>query len=278
MKKIITTLSLLIICLALYSQKNPFEQSIVDEGMKLYRLELASWYGTDIFYEKFPKEKDNIGGYFSYVKDNKTVCVFYDRNKNPQLLARISFDKDFNVKKAKIDKSKGKLTEYENEFYILRKNAISEMLSDTMFKFYENSRPNLIPFVEGNIRKVFVLTGSLESEIVIFGNDYLLTFDSMNNVISKEKIHDNIMFSRYSSTKNKESKELFSGPNHYHTKGGSDFITSTDICTIMLYFKQANWKTYTVTTEKNICIWFCDAKSLAVTPRTDIENFLKNGE
>src|SRR5689334_9378884 len=38
---------------------------IVDEGKQLYRSEMASWYGTDVFLEQF-KERDKIGGYFSY--------------------------------------------------------------------------------------------------------------------------------------------------------------------------------------------------------------------
>ena len=35
-------------------------QEIKDEGIQLYRSEMASWYGTDVFIENY-KERDNIG-------------------------------------------------------------------------------------------------------------------------------------------------------------------------------------------------------------------------
>ena len=37
----------------------------VAEGKKLYASEMASWYGTDLFLEKYLL-KNNIGGYFSF--------------------------------------------------------------------------------------------------------------------------------------------------------------------------------------------------------------------
>ncbi len=39
-------------------------QEITDEGIQLYRSEMASWYGTDVFVENY-KQRENIGGYFS---------------------------------------------------------------------------------------------------------------------------------------------------------------------------------------------------------------------
>jgi len=48
-----------------FGQDNPTEQAkpIVDEGKRLYRSEMASWYGTDLFLERY-KDRANIGGYF----------------------------------------------------------------------------------------------------------------------------------------------------------------------------------------------------------------------
>ncbi len=60
-----------------YSQKNKKEQAIVDEGKKLYRLEMASWYGTDMFLERFPEKQTRIGGYFSYEEKEIVKCLFF---------------------------------------------------------------------------------------------------------------------------------------------------------------------------------------------------------
>ncbi|HNI44437.1 MAG TPA: hypothetical protein PK230_07065, partial [Chitinophagales bacterium] len=38
-------------------------QPIVAEGKLLYRTEMASWYGTDLFFANY-KQPKNLGGYF----------------------------------------------------------------------------------------------------------------------------------------------------------------------------------------------------------------------
>ncbi|MDP1817975.1 MAG: hypothetical protein Q8K92_26215, partial [Leadbetterella sp.] len=75
-------LFLLTICWAVitaaFGQKTPTEEAkpIVEEGKRLYRSEMASWYGTDLFLEKH-KDQSSIGGYFSYTDNDISKCVFY---------------------------------------------------------------------------------------------------------------------------------------------------------------------------------------------------------
>lgn len=61
---------ILLVCFKVgYGQPDPTElaQPIVAEGKILYRSEMASWYGTDLFLEKF-KQTNTIGGYFFLCK------------------------------------------------------------------------------------------------------------------------------------------------------------------------------------------------------------------
>ena len=52
---------------------------VLEEGKLLYRLEKASWYGTDIFLEKFAHKKDIAGGYLSYMNEkNQIVNIFFN--------------------------------------------------------------------------------------------------------------------------------------------------------------------------------------------------------
>ena len=69
--------SITIVNVTVNAQDSPTEraQPIVREGKELYRSEMASWYGTDIFLEKY-KDKANIGGYFSYSENNKSKFLF----------------------------------------------------------------------------------------------------------------------------------------------------------------------------------------------------------
>lgn len=124
-------------------------QPIVAEGKLLYRSEMASWYGTDLFIEKY-KDSQNIGGYFSYSENELSKCIFFSKSENPKVIGIISFDETYNVKAAKIDLTEREFTQNENDIYQIRKLALAEINSDTaLFKQYENSNLNLIPLIYG---------------------------------------------------------------------------------------------------------------------------------
>ena len=66
---------------------------ILAEGKLLYRLEKASWNGTDDFLAGFPHKRDLMGGYLSYESDNhKITTIFFSRVNNDSLLVRYQFD------------------------------------------------------------------------------------------------------------------------------------------------------------------------------------------
>src|SRR5689334_25137465 len=87
---------------ASHAQNNSQTDAIVSEGKAMYRSEMASWYGTDIFVEKFKYQRNNIGGYFSYVTaNNMASCVFFSKEEKPKVLATITFDSTYNLDAAK---------------------------------------------------------------------------------------------------------------------------------------------------------------------------------
>jgi len=77
MKKTLTFI-LALLTLSVLGQKNPTElaQLVVAEGKLLYKSEMASWFGTDIFLEHF-KDRAKIGGYFSYADNAIAKCFFF---------------------------------------------------------------------------------------------------------------------------------------------------------------------------------------------------------
>jgi hypothetical protein len=275
MKRHLTIFTITLLLTAnLYGQKNEEEQAVIDEGKKLYKSEMASWYGTDVFLEKFPDKRESIGGYFSYADGDMEKCVFFSNSTTPRVLATISFDSTYNVETAKVDNTDRGFTSLENDIYIIRKTTLELLRSDALFKSYENTAPNLIPLIEGDSKKVFVLTGPKKSGVIIFGNDYLVTFDKNNQVVSKKQLHMNIIPIEYSTGKNADDKEAV-GAMHTHLPETGDLITSTDICTLMLYAKFAGWKSYMVVSEKYMNIWTCETNSLAVMPVDLFENINK---
>lgn len=276
MKKYLSAF-LTLISLHAITQDNPttLAQPIVDEGKRLYRSEMASWYGTDLFLEKYT-EQSNIGGYFSYAEPEVTKCIFFSKTVKPVVIGTISFDSTYNIKTAKADLTEREFTAFEQDIYSIRKIALETINSDSLFRSYNNTNLNLIPLISNNEKKVYVLTGPKQNGVVIFGNDYLLTFDNENNLTNKKRLHENIIPVNYGQ-KEEDGKEIF-GTMHSHLPETGDFITATDICTLMLYEKFTGWKQHNVVSEKYLNIWNCQEDKLTVVPMGTIDKINKDQE
>jgi hypothetical protein len=236
--------------------------SIQMEGQRLYRSEMASWHGTDVFLEKFKDKAELIGGYFSYSKGGLTYCIFFSNAEQPQVLATISFDSSYSPASAKTDTVLRSFDNYEKDIYVVRKEALNVINNDTLFKTYANTSLNLIPVIDGSSKKVYVLTGPKVSGVVVMGNDYLLTFDKENRLLTKKPLHKNIIPIEYG----KQDMQVI-GTMHSHLPETGDYITATDICTLMLYQHLAKWQQHIVISENFVSIWDCEKHQLAILPK-----------
>lgn len=274
MKKLILIASVFL-SLNVNSQDNPTElaQPIVAEGKRMYRSEMASWYGTDLFLEKYGDQK-NIGGYFSYADNDITKCIFFSRAEYPTVIGTISFDNSFDIKTANLDLKEREFSQTEKDLYTIRKQALQEINSDTLFRSYNNTNLNLVPLIDGREKKVYVLTGPKSSGVVIFGNDYLLTFDANNKLLEKKRLHKNIIAATYGTKE--ENGDQVVGAMHTHLPETGEFITATDICTLMLYAKFAKWKQYNVVSAQYLNIWNCETEQLTVVSMAAVEKIQKD--
>jgi hypothetical protein len=236
---------------------------------------MASWYGTDIFVENY-KERANIGGYFSYTENETSKCIFFSKADTPKVIGTISFDSTYNTKTAKTEIFEREFTKLESDLYTIRKIALVTINSDTLFKTYKNTNLNLVPLIDNDEKKVYVLTGPEQNGVVIFGNDYLLMFDTANNLVTKKPLHKNIITINYGS-KELEGKEI-EGTIHTHLPETGDFITATDICTLMLYEKFTKWKQHNVVSKNYLNIWNCLTDELVVIPMETIDKINRNQE
>ena len=232
--------------------------SIVKEAKRLYRSEMASWYGTDLFMEKFKDQLSNARGYFSYDEGKHTNCIFFSKDETPKVLATFTFDSTFSTATAKIDDKQRDFTPGEKDIYAIRKLALQIIQNDTFFKRYENSNFNLVPLVENRQKKVYVLTGPQSNGVMIIGNDYLLTFDDQNELATKKRLHKTMLEIKY------DMKDSETTAMHTHLPETGDFMTATDICTTMLYQKYAKWKQHYVMSKNYVSIWNCEQNRLVV--------------
>jgi len=250
-------------------------QPIVEEGKRLYRSEMASWYGTDLFLEAY-KERSNIGGYFSYIEGHTAKCIFFSRSDNPQVIGTISFDSTYNTQTANVDLTVRVFSTMENDLYTIRRLASEAISSDTLFKTYQNTSLNLIPLIVNGEKKVYVLTGTGQNGVVLLGNDYLISFNTENKIINKKALHKNLIPIYYGDKEN-EDKDVV-GTMHTHLPETGDFITATDICTLMLYQKLTKWKQHNVVSKNYLNIWNGETNELAVIPMSTIEKINKDQE
>lgn len=275
MKQIFYIITFLTIHLNTFAQDeiSLLTKPIVDEGKRLYKSEMASWYGTDIFLEQF-KDRTKIGGYFSYSDYGIAKCIFFSKADKPTVIGTISFDTFYNIKTAKTDFLEREFTKSELELFTIRATALKTINSDTIFKTYDNTNLNLIPLISNNEKKVYVLTGPQNNGVVIFGNDYLLTFDSENNLTDKKQLHRNIIITNYGE-KSEDGNDII-GAIHTHLPETGDFITATDICTLMLYEKFTKWKQYNIISAHYLSIWNCETDELTTIKQDVMDKIYKN--
>ncbi|MEI9919126.1 MAG: hypothetical protein WDO14_10040 [Bacteroidota bacterium] len=263
MKYVTLFLLFVVIATNVFAQSEKEKQEVLAEANKLYRSEMASWYGTDIFMADFKAVHSRTQGYFSYVDNDKSVCVFFSKEQPARILASFTFDSTYNVKTAVVDGVERDLNSLESDLHEIRMTALEEYKSDTaLFKRYNRMNPNFIPLSDKEGKRVYVLTGPQDNGVVVFGNDYLLTFNSKNKLKEKKRLHSNIITV---TSKGSDGKKLLSTV-HSHLPETGSMITAADICTLRLYCPFTEWKQHYVISEKFVSIWDC-SKELVIMPR-----------
>ncbi|MFN3839722.1 MAG: hypothetical protein ACK4RF_03350 [Cyclobacteriaceae bacterium] len=248
---------------AIYAQQKSSDE-IVKEANKLFRSEMASWYGTDLFLEKFSQKQSRVGGYFSYTHEKLTTCVFYSNQENPKIIASFTFDSTYNTQTARVDGSERDLDKRELDLFTIRNIGLKELQTDTLFKFYKGFNPNLIPLIDEKGKRVYILTGPQQQGLIVFGNDYLLTFDKRSRLKEKKLLHKSLITFDLA---NAPEGQIITATMHTHLPETGELITPTDLCTLMLYGKFTTWNTHYVFSNKTVSIWDLKKGSLAIMPR-----------
>ncbi len=215
---------------SVFSEKEIKEKtdSILSEGNLLYKYERAAWVSTDMVKGKENIKKD-FGGYFVYKVGDTIKTIILDSN-NTQCIYELLFFNDFNIPKNE-NLTRRKLTSIEANLLNIKNKIINEIIE----KKYEVNCPKgfslnieLIPIELGY--KLYILTGTSQSQMIPFGNDYLFYADVNGDIILWKKFHSSIL---YTPTKELDG-EVIKQTIHSHLKT-EPYITATDICTFKLY-------------------------------------------
>jgi hypothetical protein len=178
--------------LSLFAQvSETITDSIVKEGKMLYRLEMASWQGTDLFFKCYQDRRPKAAGYFSYINEDKTCCVFFDEYRSA--VSTFTFDSSLSFKTVNVDLNIRHLTEHETS--LLQMQAVLKKLvnEDTTFISYANTNLNIIPIIDQKHKRAYVITAATVHGLVVYGNDYLILLNNDNKVTYINKIHPNVI-------------------------------------------------------------------------------------
>ncbi len=208
----------------------------------------------------FPEKRDSIGGYLSYENlDGRVNNIFYSRFDPNYILVRYEFDIVPLEKPIKIDSINHQATEIEKNLITIRIDATKRLYAneDKTFKFYENTSNNIIPLILNNQKVVFILTASTSSDYILIGNDYKLTYNSKNEFVKTEKIHESLLNFAY---KFEDPEIKTTSTMHSHVL--SDYISSTDICTLLLYKDFLDWNQHIVVSKNWVSIFNMENQTL----------------
>lgn len=246
----------------LNAQDSTLTSKIEEEGKHIFRLEAAAWNGSEILTTRFANRVQHVGGYFAYLHEQKTRVVFFSKGIESVAMLSMDFDTTFSTETADVSLNQRNFSPAEEEIYILRNIALKIINEDSLFKVYSNTNLNIIPIISKDEKKVYVLTGPQKNGVVIFGNDYLISFNERNEVIDKKQLHANILQIEFGGQE-AAGREVVASM-HSHTDETGDYITSTDIATLLLYAKFAKWKQHYVMSKNYVSIWNCDKQQLTV--------------
>lgn len=253
---------------------------IIEEGKMLFNTEITSSYGYEIFKDNYKGDKNKVGGYFSYYSKDKNqfINVFYNNENNPKIIHTTRFQNETNTKEYEnINKENVKkenvlreMTDFENDLYIMRKKSLDLLPKDTLFKNYDNTNINVIPFVYNGEKKVYLITVAAIPNVVTLGNDYELKFDKSNNIISKKKLHTDILAVDFGNDKNRGITY------HTHLKSTGDYFTVTDIANLLLFGKNAGWLQHYLVSENWVTMWDVSNEKFTIKTKKDFDQ--ENGK
>ena len=252
------------------------ENAILEDGQRLYQMEMATRLGVEIFTNDLYDLHAKTGGYFPY-KDGKLFkCVFYNKLAEAEIVATISFDSTFNAQNEMVNTTLRPMNWLEKDLYKMNEHALDDIKRDTTFyKFYTNTTTSLLPFVDKNHRSIYVITKSLDPTVVIFGNDYQIDFDNAGYIASRRVLHDSLI-TMETSSKDPYADESMEAVTHRHSGGTGEYMTPTDVCTIMLNQKKSCWQHQVVIGPNYVSVWYCDVNEFQATTKKEWYKFNKS--
>lgn len=244
--------------------------SILKEGIEIYECSMASGLSTEFLIEKLSME--DVSGLLTYKKANSIHTIFLKGNsKNPGVKYTFTYPAPFGAESMKIDGESRALSEDESAFYKMRHKILKlARKRKSFFTSYAEIVLNPVFIREGNLTRAFLISSTHDNSFIPLGNDYLLVFNEKSKLISKEKIHQNLIeISTNVSDTLQPGQALASF--HTHSELSSPFISSTDICTLLLQRESVNWESHIVISPSYVSFFFPEQRILEIITKEEYD-------
>ena len=204
--------------------------SILQEGLRLYTYEKLSWLASDLLAEHAAVDLTSIRGSAVELGDNGKLTHFYCRQDSVVFSCTIDLN-DFTLS---WDNTVRPMTEDDRDAVHFRSemiNRIIETYGDSIYTIQDGSiNIDLIWLGTDNLR-AYLLQGTTLNGVIPFGNDYYVDIDRDGNLIEFHRFHHSyIPIDIRQAGENTQVLEVI----HSHTVD-NPFFTPTDICTALLY-------------------------------------------
>ena len=204
--------------------------SILQEGLRLYTYEKLSWMASDLLAEHATVDLSSIRGSAVQLDDNGKLTHFYCRQDSVVFSCTLDLY-DFSLS---WDNTVRPMTEDDRDAVHFRSdiiNRIIETYGDSIYTIQDGSiNIDLIWLGTDNLR-AYLLQGTTLNGVIPFGNDYYVDIDRDGNLIEFHRFHHSyIPIDIRQAGENTQVLEVI----HSHTVD-NPFFTPTDICTALLY-------------------------------------------
>ena len=208
--------------------------SILQEGLRLYVFEKLSWVASDLLAEHATVDLSSINGSAVQLDDNGKLTHFYCSQDSVVFSCTLDLN-DFSLS---WDDTVRPMTEYERGAVDVRSiiiNHILETCGDSIYTIPDGSKNvDLISLDTDRIR-VYLLQGTNLNGVIPFGNDYYVDVDNDGNLIDFHRYHQSYIPIDISQTGEDTQAEAVI---HSHT-ADNPYFTPTDICNALLYARDA---------------------------------------
>ncbi len=229
MKQILTYFSIFLTTVAFGQDLEQLSNKILAEGIELYRNEKASWISTDSVPEA---DRELVNGYFSY-SDGKNYFSIYVDKTDKSAVYKFTFSPVGNLEIELIQTEKNiPLSESEINILSVRKKAVGlSSMWYQQFGYTQIVNPNIIIYRTEPEFIVYAIPGAKQHGLLPIGGDLRMTFKPDGELNRIDPIHNNLI------PLNTDTPEETAYMAHEHRgkRLAKEYMTSTDVCTLLLY-------------------------------------------